>query len=204
MEKPVAKEIQEHWLCGAVNKLVEQGICYEQTLINLVTFYEGCQPWNWSTAVTFEYLPWYILKYTCLERKWVPKSIFDIKFHQKCWFFEKIIKNHFLAQKFSDTLTKIILSQKCPNYWKIMWRLMSRNIFLLLFLLFSPNHFFLIEFLTKKCQKMISLKKKSHFNSPNYIGKVCLCHKKETLFHSPLCRRKISQTCYFKNIGLKE
>ena len=32
-----------------------------------------------------------------------------------------------MAQNFCDKLTKIILSQKCSNYWKIMLRHMSRN-----------------------------------------------------------------------------
>ena len=56
--------------------------------------------WNLSTAVTSEFLPWHILKYTFLERKWATESIFGIKYHQKLQFFEKITKNHFFGSKF--------------------------------------------------------------------------------------------------------
>ena len=39
--------------------------------------------WNLSTAVTSKFLPWHIIKYTFLERKWATESIFGIKYHQK-------------------------------------------------------------------------------------------------------------------------
>ena len=31
--------------------------------------------------------------------EWVRESIFDIEFYQKCWFYEKMAKNHFFGKK---------------------------------------------------------------------------------------------------------
>ena len=65
--------------------------------------------WNLSTTVTFEFLLWHIkdiLEYAFLERLWVA-SIFGIKFHQKCWFFEKTTKNHIFASKFLWQANKV-------------------------------------------------------------------------------------------------
>ena len=75
--------------------------------------------WNLSTAVTFKFLLWHILKYTFLERKWATESIFGIKYHQKWWFFEKITKKSlFLAQNFCDKLTKYLWVKNAQFFGK--------------------------------------------------------------------------------------
>ena len=75
--------------------------------------------WNLSIAVTLKFLPWHILRYTFLERKWATESIFGIKYHQKWWFFwQNHKKSFFLAQNFCDKLTKISLSWKRSNFRK--------------------------------------------------------------------------------------
>ena len=50
------------------------------------------------------------IKYTFLEWNWVRESVFDIKFYQKWWFFEKMAENHFFGKKKLWQAKKIILS----------------------------------------------------------------------------------------------
>ena len=108
---------------------------------------------NLSTAVTFEFLPWHILKYTFWERKWAKETISGIKFHQKCrfffFFFEKITKNHFFGSKFLWQANKNNFELKCPNYWKIM----IRQVFLFCFVFVTSPTLIFFEYMTKNVKK---------------------------------------------------
>ena len=82
---------------------------------------EGCLTlnfWNLLTAVTFKFLPWHILKYTLLEKKWATESIFGIKYPPKWWFFDKITKTPFFGSKFLWQANKNIWVKNAQTFGK--------------------------------------------------------------------------------------